>query len=75
MRRFSDLALALCVFALLPLAPAHAYLDPASVSMALQVVTGAVASVLLFGKVHLLRIASFFRRKRPEKPAAEDQRS
>lgn len=63
MKRPSDLVAAILIFGLLPAAPAHAYLDSASVSMALQVLTGIGASALLFGKTYLARITSFFRRK------------
>jgi hypothetical protein len=70
MKRPSDFVAAILIFGLLPAAPAYAYLDAASVSMALQVITGAAASVLLFGKTYLARIAGFFRRKRTPQPAA-----
>jgi hypothetical protein len=62
MKRASDIIFSIVVISIVPAAPASAYVDPASISMALQVVTGAVASVLIFGKVHLLRITTFFRK-------------
>lgn len=43
----------------MPLAPAHAYLDAGSISMALQVTVGAIASGLMIGKLYLHRILSF----------------
>jgi hypothetical protein len=70
MKRPSDFLFAIAVFSLLPAAPAYAYLDAASVSMALQVITGAAASALLFGKTYFVRIASFFRSKPAAQPAA-----
>jgi hypothetical protein len=70
MKRSSDYLFAIVVFGLLPAAPAYAYLDAASVSMALQVITGAAASALLFGKTYFGRIALFFRRKPAAQPAA-----
>jgi hypothetical protein len=62
-KRPSDFVAAILIFGVLPAAPAYAYLDAASVSMALQVVTGAAASVLLFGKTYFARIAAFVRRR------------
>jgi len=44
--------------------PAFAYLDGGSVSMALQVAVGAVASVLVVAKVYFARIVGIFRRLR-----------
>lgn len=70
MKRPSDYLAAILLFTLLPVAPAHAYLDAASVSMALQVITGAAASFLLFGKTYWARIAAFVRRKPGVQPAA-----
>jgi len=62
MGRISDIVFILFVASVIPAAPANAYIDPASISMALQVITGAIASVLIFGKAYLLRIAAFFRK-------------
>jgi hypothetical protein len=63
MKRPSDLAAAILIFTALPAAPAYAYLDAASVSMALQIVIGTAASALLFCKMYLRRITGFFRRR------------
>lgn len=57
-----NIVFAIAVTAALPTSAAHAYLDPGSVSMALQVVIGGVASALMFGKLYLRRVLSFFRR-------------
>lgn len=70
MKRPSDFVAAILIFGLFPAAPAYAYLDAASVSMALQVITGAAASALLFGKTYFARIAGFFRRKPAAQPPA-----
>ena len=70
MKRPSDFVAAILIFGLLPTTPAYAYLDAASVSMALQVIIGAGASALLFGKTYFARLAGFFRRKPAPQPAA-----
>lgn len=54
-----NILFAIGVTAALPLTPAHAYLDAGSISMALQVTIGAVASGLMLGKLYLHRIMSF----------------
>lgn len=54
-----NILFAIGVTTVLPLAPAHAYLDAGSISMALQVTIGAVASGLMLGKLYLHRIMSF----------------
>ncbi|MCY7338712.1 MAG: hypothetical protein LH465_01960 [Sphingomonas bacterium] len=64
MRKFvTDSAFAALVFGLLMPAPAHAYLDGATVSLILQALTGAVASALLFGKLYWAKLVSMFARK------------
>ncbi len=57
-----ELALAVVLFSVGLTAPAYAYLDPGSVSMALQVVIGAVASGLIIGKMYFARFMGLFRR-------------
>lgn len=54
-----NILFALAVTTALPLAPAHAYLDAGSISMALQVTVGAIASGLMIGKLYLHRIMPF----------------
>ena len=74
MKRLTDFLFAIAVYSVFVSTPAHAYLDTATISIILQAVAGAFASVLLFGKVHLTRLMSFFRRPRPSAPAAGDER-
>ena len=62
MKKLSDLAFAIAVFGILPAAPAYAYLDGATVSMVLQAVTGAIAGILLFGKLYWAKFKGLFRR-------------
>lgn len=61
MKRSQELTLGVALATLFMTAPAFAYLDAGSVSMALQVVVGTVASVLVVAKVYLSRIVGFFR--------------
>lgn len=46
-------------------APAHAYLDPATGSIILQAVIGAVAGATLFFRTSLYRLKSLFSRNKP----------
>ncbi len=62
MKILSNTLFAIVVFGVLTPAPAHAYLDGATVSMALQALTGAVASVLVFGKIYWSKIKGVFSR-------------
>lgn len=55
-RLFVSLAILLASFAL----PAHAYLDPASGSMLLQMILGGIAGVALALKLFWHRILGFF---------------
>ena len=79
MKRLSDFAFAIGIYSIFVTSPAQAYLDGATISIILQALTGAVASVLLFGKVYIARFFSFFsffnfRRARPSAPAVGDSR-
>ena len=51
-------------------APAHAYLDPGTGSMMLQLMLGGVAGLMVVGKLYYQRATEFFRnlgrRRRPE---------
>lgn len=58
LRRF--LALAAVVWLLLVARPAHAYLDPASGSILLQLVLGGVAGVALILKLYWRKIRGLF---------------
>ncbi|WP_431590809.1 hypothetical protein [Sphingopyxis sp.] len=65
-KTFSDMLIAVVAFIAFSVAtttPAHAYLDGATVSMALQALTGAVASILLFGKIYWTKLKSVFKRQ------------
>ncbi len=59
MNRSRILLPAIALLALLAL-PAHAYLDPASGSMFLQMIVGGVAGVALAAKLYWHRILGFF---------------
>ena len=73
MRKFvSDSVFAILVFGVLCASPAYAYLDSGTISLILQAATGAVASVLLFGKIYWGKLVGFFSRKSPA--AGNDQR-
>ncbi len=61
----------LFVFAL----PAHAYLDPGSGSMALQVLLGGLAAVLVVVKIYWSRLMKFFGLKKKSEPEATDSSS
>lgn len=65
-KTFTDMVFAIVAFLAFSFAtttPAFAYLDGATVSMALQALTGAVASVLLFGKLYWAKVKSVFKRQ------------
>jgi hypothetical protein len=47
-------------------APAHAYLDPATGSILLQALLGAVAGATLFFRTSLYKVRSFFSRRKPD---------
>lgn len=64
MKILSNALFSIIVFGVLVPAPAHAYLDGATVSMALQALTGAVASILVFGKIYWSRIKTVFSRSK-----------
>ncbi len=49
----------LVVFAIFP-GPAHAYMDPGTGSMILQILLGGVAGVLVVGRLYWHRIKEFF---------------
>ncbi len=59
MNRSWFLLSAVAVMALLT-QPAHAYLDPASGSMLLQMIVGGIAGIALAGKLFWHRILGFF---------------
>ena len=67
-KRISDFVFAIAILAVLPMAPAYAYLDGATVSMILQAITGAVASALIFGKMYWAKLTGFFKRSDDKQP-------
>ncbi len=71
------LSLATIVLVLLVLGarPAHAYLDPASGSMILQVIVAAVAAVLITIKAFWHRIRGMFGSSRTEETVEPDDKS
>jgi hypothetical protein len=69
---FKRYALLLAVTTALPVSAAHAYLDPASVSIAFQAMVGAIAAYILTGKYYLQKIKSVFvRDKKSEDTVSE----
>jgi ABC-type uncharacterized transport system permease subunit len=65
-KTFPDMLFAVFAFIAFSFAtttPAYAYLDGATVSMALQALTGAVASVLLFGKIYWAKLKNIVKRQ------------
>ena len=62
MKRTGNFLFALAVTTVFTISPAQAYLDGATISLALQAITGAVAGVLLFGRTYIAKVASIFRR-------------
>lgn len=66
------IAALLCCAALAVAAPAHAYLDPASGSMFLQLLLGGIAGAALFFKLAWRRIVDWVRpQRRDEQPTPE----
>lgn len=63
------------LFLVLTTRPAHAYLDPASGSMILQVIVAAVAAVLITIKAFWHKIRGMFGTSRPEEPTDADLNS
>lgn len=53
--------------------PAHAYLDPGTGSIILQLLLGGAAGVAMVAKLYWHRLTSLFRRKDPD-PDAQDSR-
>ncbi len=53
---------------LAPTGPAHAYLDPGTGSMILQVLLGAIVGILVTGKLYWTKIKGFFSRKSDLEP-------
>jgi hypothetical protein len=62
MMQSSNILWALSISMVLPVSEANAYIDAGTVSMALQVVVGAIAGGLMATKLYYRRIVSFFKR-------------
>ncbi len=63
------------ILLLLPVAtPAHAYLDPGTGSMILQVILGGVAGMVVAGKLYWKRVRESFGRRSIEAPGDADER-
>lgn len=63
MKRFKEFLFVLGFTTIFVDAPAHAYLDSGTISLVLQGVAGAFASVILFGRAYVARVKDFFRGK------------
>lgn len=68
MKRFKEFLFVTGFTAVFVDAPAHAYLDSGTISLVLQGVAGAFASVLLFGRSYIERAKAFFRRSKAAAP-------
>lgn len=69
---FNRFAVLIMVSAALPLTAAHAYLDAASVSIALQAVVGLFAAYIVTGKVYLQKIKNLFSRGKKSEIGSSD---
>ena len=55
--------------------PAHAYLDPGTGSMMLQLLLGGIAGTLVVGKLYWQRVKDFFRKEsKPPAPESRDKK-
>lgn len=68
-------AAAALLFLLATTTPAHAYLDPGTGSMLLQLLLGGVGGALVVGKLYWARLKEVFTRRKPIEPESGDQRS
>ncbi|MCJ2187037.1 hypothetical protein [Novosphingobium beihaiensis] len=66
------LVLMIAVTIILPMQAAHAYLDPASASLAMQALIGTVAAYLLTGKHYLRKMKSLILRKKDDSASQSD---
>ncbi len=73
MKHAWQIFVALGVTVLIPTAPAYAYLDAGSVSMAFQVAIGAVASAMMFGKFYFRKFMMLFSRTPADRSDNEGQ--
>jgi ABC-type phosphate transport system auxiliary subunit len=63
---FNRFLVLMAVSAALPLSAAHAYLDAASVSIAIQAVVGLFAAYIVTGKAYLQKVKNLFSRNKVE---------
>ncbi len=54
-------------------APAHAYIDPAASSMALQALVGAAMGAAMFGRALMARVRGFFTGQRASDATSVDK--
>ncbi|GGB88191.1 hypothetical protein GCM10011494_03100 [Novosphingobium endophyticum] len=57
-------AVMVAVTTVIPISAAHAYLDAASASLAVQALVGTVAAYILTGKIYFRKLKGLFARKR-----------
>jgi len=63
---FNRFLVLMAVSAALPLSAAHAYLDAASVSIAIQAVVGLFAAYIVTGKAYLQKVKNLFSRNKAD---------
>lgn len=71
MKFFKRYMVLLAVSTALPISAAHAYLDAASASIAVQAIIGVVATYILTGKYYLAKVKSVFSRKKNHDVASD----
>lgn len=54
-------------FAFIFISPAHAYLDPGTVSIVLQSILAAIAGIVATYKMWIFKIKNFLKKKKPNK--------
>jgi hypothetical protein len=64
-------AFAAILYSVSAVAPAHAYIDPGTGSMVLQLLLGGVAGAMVNGRLYMQRIADAFRAITGRKPAED----
>ena len=71
MNFFSRFAVLIVVSAALPLTAAKAYLDAASVSIAIQALVGFIAAYIVTGRMYLQKIKNLFSRRKSENKSGD----
>jgi len=72
MARISGITIFILFSLLLSTQPAHAYLDPGTGSMMLQLLLGGIAGALLVGKMYFRKIKLFFAGVLGRQPQGQD---